>query len=257
MKSEPAACEDRRLMLTTFRLDDYDLDMFGRLAADFGTANYAYVVTPNVDHIIRYCEDASFRDLYDAADYVLLDSRFLSHLVRMTKGIHPRVCPGSDLTAWLFDAAIARDDTVVLIGGTQKQAQLLRRMHGLQQLRHFNPPMGFIRDPQAIEACLAFIEAQSPFRFCFLAIGSPQQEIIARALKSRGRARGLTLCIGASINFLTGIERRAPLWVQRLGIEWSFRLLQNPARLARRYLVRGPRIFLLLKRIHFELTSPQ
>jgi UDP-N-acetyl-D-mannosaminuronic acid transferase (WecB/TagA/CpsF family) len=62
--------------------------------------------------------------------------------------------------------------------------------------------------------------------------------------------------VGASINFLTGTERRAPAWMQRAGIEWLFRLMQNPTRLAKRYLLRGPRIFLFLPRLKFELRTP-
>ena len=93
---------------------------------------------------------------------------------------------------------------------------------------------------------MRFVESNSPFRFCFLAVGAPQQEALAQMLKSRGIARGLAFCIGASVNFMTGAERRAPLWVQRLGLEWLFRLSMDPRRLAKRYLVRGPRVFLLL-----------
>jgi UDP-N-acetyl-D-mannosaminuronic acid transferase (WecB/TagA/CpsF family) len=63
----------------------------------------------------------------------------------------------------------------------------------------------------------------------------------------------LALCIGASINFLTGSERRAPRWMQLIGFEWLYRLMNDPRRLAKRYLVRGPRIFLLLPRLKFEL----
>jgi exopolysaccharide biosynthesis WecB/TagA/CpsF family protein len=106
--------------------------------------------------------------------------------------------------------------------------------------------MGFVRDPQEVEQCLRFIESCSPFRFCFLAVGAPQQEVLAQMLKARGEARGMALCIGASVNFLTGVERRAPHWMQRIGMEWLFRLALDPARLARRYLVRGPRVFSLL-----------
>jgi exopolysaccharide biosynthesis WecB/TagA/CpsF family protein len=236
------------------RLDDYDVRSFLQVAVAFGTGRYAFVVTPNVDHVIRYCEDASFRELYAAAEYVLLDSRFLSRLLYITKRLRARVCPGSDLTAALFESVIAPLDEVILIGGSDAQAQQLARQYGLQHLHHYNPPIDFIRDANAVETCLQFIESHSPFRFCFLAVGSPQQEILANALKARGRARGLALCIGASINFLTGMERRAPLWLQRLGIEWLYRLAQSPARLARRYLVRGPKIFLLLPRLQFQLS---
>jgi len=238
-------------------LDDYDVAQFTELAAGFGSERYAFVVTPNVDHLIRYYDDTAFRALYDDAAYILLDSRFLSHLLRITRGMQLRVCPGSDLTARLFGEVIAGDDTVVLIGGSDAQARQLEERYRLQRLRHFNPPMGFVRDPDAVEACLRFIEAQSPFRFCFLAVGCPQQELLAQQLKARGRARGLALCVGAAINHLTGTERRAPRWMQGMGVEWVYRMMQNPGRLVRRYLVRGPRFFALLQRFTIGLRRAE
>lgn len=233
-------------MALPYLLDDYDVDGFLRVAAAFGAERFAYVVTPNVDHLIRYHDDPSFRALYADAGYVLLDSRFLSHIFRMIKGVRIRVCTGSDLTANLFARVIAPADRIVLIGASNEQAQSLSERYGLTALKHYNPPMGFIRDPLAVEECVRFVEAQSPFRFCFLAVGAPQQEALAQILKSRGIARGMAFCIGASVNFMTGVERRAPLWMQRIGMEWLYRLAQDPGRLAKRYLVRGPRVFLLL-----------
>jgi exopolysaccharide biosynthesis WecB/TagA/CpsF family protein len=157
------------------------------------------------------------------------------------------------VTGRLFGEVIRPQDKVVVIGGSDEQAATLANKYGLEGLRHLNPPMGFIKDPAAVDACLRFIEAESPFRFCLFAVGSPQQEILARAVQTRARARGLGLCVGASINFLTGTERRAPGWMQRAGLEWLFRLLNDPGRLAKRYLVRGPRIFLLLPRLKIQL----
>lgn len=232
----------------TLQLDDYDLEAFARLAARFGGERYGYAVTPNVDHLVRLHEDAGFRELYADADYVLLDSRFLSRLLRVSRGVDLPVCTGSDLVARLFADVIRPGDPLVLIGGTPGQARLLARRYGLRRLAYHNPPMGFVRDPRAVEECLHFIEAHSPFRFCLLAIGSPQQEIIARHLRQRGRARGLALCIGAAVDFITGTRKRAPRGMQRAGLEWAYRLVQEPRRLARRYLVRGPRVFGLLSR---------
>jgi N-acetylglucosaminyldiphosphoundecaprenol N-acetyl-beta-D-mannosaminyltransferase len=143
-----------------------------------------------------------------------------------------------------------------MVGGSALQAQELRAHYGLKALHHIDPPMNFIHDEAAVESCLRAIEAISPFRFCFLAVGSPQQEIIAQKLKERGVARGLALCIGASINFITGVEKRAPPWIRKSGFEWLFRLIQNPKRLAKRYLLRGPRIFLLLPYIKLRLRRP-
>ena len=239
----------------TLRLDDYDLGAFTDVARQFGQHRYGYVVTPNADHIIRLHKDAAFRACYSSADYILLDSRFVSRLLGVMRGARLPVCTGSDLVATLLSGVVAPDDALVLVGGSAEQAEDLRRRYGLRRLAHFNPPMGFIGQPTQVEACLRFIETHSPFRFCLLAVGSPQQEAIARLLQARGRARGLALCIGASIDFLTGRERRAPKWIQHCGMEWSFRLAQAPRRMAKRYLIRGPAIFALLRGADIVLTS--
>lgn len=233
-------------MSLRYELDDYDTQGFLKVAEGFGIERFGYVVTPNVDHTIRLHEDLKFRELYADAAYVLLDSRFLSHIFQLFKGVRIGVCTGSDLTALLFAQVIKPTDPIVLIGARPEQAALLAQKYGLLSLHHYNPPMGFIRDPNEVEACVQFVEAHSPFRFCFIAVGAPQQEILAQLLKRRGIARGLSLCIGASVDFLTGVERRAPEWMQRAGLEWFYRLAQNPGRLARRYLIRGPRVFALL-----------
>jgi exopolysaccharide biosynthesis WecB/TagA/CpsF family protein len=224
-------------------IDNFDLAGFSRAAAEFGSTRYAYVVTANVDHLIRFREDPSFRALYLSAAYTVLDSRVVALAMRLIKRMRLCVCPGSDLTAELLGRVVSASDRVLLIGGSESQAKELAARYSLVNVRHHNPPMGFISNAEATDACLRFIEAQSPFRFCFLAVGSPQQEGIAQRLQVRGTARGLVLCVGASLNFLTGAERRAPRLMQRMGLEWLYRLLQNPRRLAHRYLVRGPRIF--------------
>jgi exopolysaccharide biosynthesis WecB/TagA/CpsF family protein len=236
-------------------VDDFDLAGFTDVAARFGQERYGFVVTPNVDHLIRFHEDAVFRAHYRAADYVLMESQVAARLVRLFKGSRLPVCTGSDLTHALLSQVATPADRLVVIGGTPQQVAKLAAAHCLN-IAHHDPPMGFIKDPQAVEECLTFVEAASPFRFCFLAVGSPQQETIAHLLKTRGVARGLVLCAGASLNYLTGSERRAPVWVRRLALEWLFRLLQDPRRLGKRYLVRGPRIFRHLRHAKFELRKP-
>jgi exopolysaccharide biosynthesis WecB/TagA/CpsF family protein len=240
-------------MPITLTIDDYDVPSFSTILRQRLDDEFRYIVTPNVDHLIRYHDDPNFRRLYAAASYVLLDSRFLARLLSLFKRQGPiRVCTGSDLTVEIFTHLIRPSDRIVLVGATASQAMALRRTFRLEALHHIEPPMGFITDTAAVEACLRDIEAASPFRFCFLALGSPRQEMLAYQLKARGRARGLGLCIGASINFLTGAERRAPPWMQRLSLEWLFRLLRNPRRLAYRYLIRGPRAFWLLPKVDIE-----
>src|SRR3954471_18688742 len=77
---------------------------------------------------------------------------------------------------------------------------------------------------------------------------SGKQEMVARVLVARGVATGTGLCVGASLHYLAGLERRAPVLVQKAGMEWAWRLAQNPKRLWRRYLVDDPAILRLLWR---------
>lgn len=236
-------------------IDDFDLQRFMSVAAGFGRRRFGFVVTPNADHVLRLHDDSHFRSLYAQAQYVLLDSRLIAHLLRFVRGKEMPVCTGSDLVANLFEKIIARDDKLVIVGGSEAQADALREKFGLRNLAHYNPPMGFIKDPDEVEKTLQFVESHSPFRFCLLAVGAPQQEIVAQRLRERRIAKGLALCIGASVNFITGQEKRAPRWMQKFGLEWLYRLMQNPRRLASRYLVRGPRLFKLLSRTDFILRE--
>ena len=237
-------------------IDNYDLNEALQLVSAYGIDRFGYVVTPNVDHIIRHSQDGTFRALYTQATYSFLDSRFLANLLGTFKPQRIRVCLGSDLTGAILRCVIKSDDVAILVGGCAKQAEELRNKYKLKSLLHIEPPMNLISNEEAIEECLKAIEAASPFRFCFLAIGSPQQEIVASKLKERGRARGLALCVGAAVNFLTGAEKRAPLVMQQMGFEWLYRLIRNPKRLARRYLVRAPRIFPLLWTLDIRLRRP-
>ena len=110
------------------------------------------------------------------------------------------------------------------------------------------PADGVRRGPcTALAATVAFVLAH-PARFVFLAVGSPQQEVLAAAIAATGRATGIGLCIGASLEFLAGASRRAPCWMQRCGLEWLFRLCSDPRRLARRYLIDSPAVLAMLLR---------
>jgi exopolysaccharide biosynthesis WecB/TagA/CpsF family protein len=237
----------------TCELDGFDLNDFLREAAAFGSERFGFVVTPNADHLLRLHHDAGFRRCYSSASYVLFDSRFLARVLRMTRGLKVPVCTGADLTAQLLKQVILPTDRVLLLGGGALQAQELVQRYQLTDLAHYNPPMGFVREAKEVEHCLRFIEEHSPFRFCFLAVGAPQQELLAALLLQRGKARGLALCVGASIDFITGAQRRAPNWLQQLGLEWLYRLLQAPGRMAGRYLWRGPQLLALLHRTRISV----
>jgi exopolysaccharide biosynthesis WecB/TagA/CpsF family protein len=223
-------------------------EVLDRLAARPASSPFAYVVTPNADHLIRLSSKPELRALYEAAALRLLDSRVVARLARLFGLPAPPVVTGSDLTAALFDRGLVEPgEPVAVLGGSEEAAAALRDRYGLARLAHHNPPMGFDRDPAALEAAIRFIE-DNPARFSFLAVGSPRQEVVAEALVRRGKATGIGLCIGASLLFLTGGERRAPRAVQTAGLEWAWRLALDPKRLARRYLMDSPKIVRLLWR---------
>jgi exopolysaccharide biosynthesis WecB/TagA/CpsF family protein len=206
---------------------------------------FKYVVTPNVHHMVRLLEDpATMQPLYESAWRVFCDSRVLSRLAWFSGQCLP-VITGSDLTARLIARAAEQRLTIALIGPSAEAcAALASRYAGVNVVLQ-TPPMGFIKSKHEIQKCVDFVvKTQAPL--IFLAVGMPQQEILACHIADHPQARGVGLCIGASIDFLTGKQRRAPVWVQKAGLEWLHRLLSDPRRLASRYLIECPRIFYLI-----------
>ena len=204
--------------------------------------HFKYVVTPNVHHMVRMLEDpVALRPLYERAWRVFCDSRVLSRLARVS-GLSLPVITGSDLTADLISRAAKHGLTVAVIGPTQAAcARLQDKYPGLRIVSH-SPKMGFIRSELEIHKCVDFVvKARAPL--VFLAVGRPQQEILASRIADHPQACGIGLCIGAAIDFLTGAQHRAPIWVQKVGLEWFYRLVSDPHRFARRYLVESPLIF--------------
>jgi N-acetylglucosaminyldiphosphoundecaprenol N-acetyl-beta-D-mannosaminyltransferase len=206
---------------------------------------FRYVVTPNVHHLVRLFEDPhTIHPVYERAWRVYCDSRVLSRLAWLC-GLRLPVITGSDLTALLIVRAAEQRLKIALVGPTDAACAALRSGYPGLNVEFHTPPMGFINSEHEVQKCIDFvIKAQAPL--VFLAVGMPQQEILAGRIADRPEARGVGLCIGASIDFLTGKQRRAPLWVQKAGFEWLHRLLSDPRRLAWRYLVECPRIFYLI-----------
>jgi exopolysaccharide biosynthesis WecB/TagA/CpsF family protein len=220
--------------------------VLGWLAARPPDAPFGYVVTPNADHLVRLQRQPELLPLYRDAMMRLLDSRVVARAARAVGLAAPGVVPGSDLTAHLMRQVIDPAEPIAILGMEAEAVAALAQRWGLRRVSHYNPPMGFEHDPGAMEQAIRFVE-ESPARFSFLAVGSPRQCKVAHAVTTRRRARGIGLCIGASLLFLSGHERRAPRPVQQAGLEWVWRLAQDPRRLARRYLVDSPVVLRLLR----------
>ena len=216
-------------------------------------APFGYVVTPNSDHLVRLAREASLQPIYRNALLCVLDSRVVHGLAAIVGLRRPRVAPGSDITALLLDQHLRPGERITIVGLSPKWMPALIKRCGLAPPAHHNPPMGFDRDPAAFREAVDFVRA-NPARFIFLAVGTPRQEYLAAAIEAAGDATGTGLCVGASLDFLAGAQRRAPMYLQQMRLEWLFRLVTKG--LFRRYLVDSPAVIGLLLRQRLGSSRP-
>jgi N-acetylglucosaminyldiphosphoundecaprenol N-acetyl-beta-D-mannosaminyltransferase len=203
------------------------------------TGKCRYVVTPNVDHVVMLEHHQGLRRAYDDADVVLADGMPVVLASRLLgRGLPERVT-GADLTVALFDAAEYRGGLRVFLLGAgpgvaeQAAAKIHERWPGVEVTGTYSPPMGFEKDPQQNAEILARIAAASP-DVLVVGLGAPKQELWVHAHQQEIEA-AVALCVGATIDFLAAHKRRAPLWMQKSGLEWLHRVATEPRRLIRRY----------------------
>jgi len=215
-------------------------------------AEWRYVVTPNAAHLARLSEaDPALQSIYENAHLCFLDSRVISLAARLIGLRPPQVIPGADLVEHLFRHAITPLTPICLVGGGDAVVNQIKKCFNINKICHINPSMGFLKNQEEFEQTAAFIVA-SRADYTFLVVGSPQQEFLAARVATMRGARGVGICAGASIDFITGVKRRAPLFLQRMALEWAFRLCMEPRRLAYRYTVEGTRGLLFVLRKGFR-----
>ena len=199
-----------------------------------------YVVTPNVDHVVVYQSSSDLRRAYGQADLVLADGAPVVAASRLLGRPLPERVAGSDLVPRLFDEATwqRRPLRVYILGGApgvglRAAERMGERWPAIEVVGVSAPPLGFDRDEAYNAALVDEINASQP-DLLLVCLGAPKQERWIHAYQWRLQVP-LALCVGATVDFLAGERRRAPVWMRRLGLEWLFRLLSEPRRLARRY----------------------
>ncbi len=197
------------------------------------------IATLNLDHIVKLRNHAEFRQAYRAHTHVVADGNPIVWLSRLAGYSDVRLVPGSELIEPLASLAVSKKASVAFLGSTEQvllraAVRLATHHSGLQVTACLSPEFGFDPHSAAADAMLDSLAA-SGARICFLALGAPKQEILA----ARGLLRHPHLgfvSIGAGLDFIAGHQTRAPVWVRKIAMEWLWRLLTNPRRLARRYL---------------------
>ena len=206
------------------------------------------VFTPNVDHIVLAQQDARFRAAYENASLSLMDGMPVLWASRLLGNPAPTKVSGSDLVLPLMRRAAERGYGVYLLGagpGVAEQAKnvLLRQLPALNIVGVDAPPIDVDRVPASL---LAQIRETRP-DIVLVALGAPKQEIFCHEQREALKPAVL-IGIGASLDFLAGVRRRAPAWMSNSGLEWLFRLAQEPRRLAKRYLLRDSRFLWILSK---------
>jgi N-acetylglucosaminyldiphosphoundecaprenol N-acetyl-beta-D-mannosaminyltransferase len=199
-----------------------------------------WVVTPNLD-IVRQCaRDPATARMVRSADLIVADGMPLVWASRIQRTPLPERVAGSNLVSLISAQAAGRGLKVFLLGGlpgtAERAAEVLQaRDPGLRVAGTWCPPFGFEKDEAQVQAMFDAVR-DSQADIVFVGLGFPKQEKLIARLRAAQPA-AWWLGIGITFSFLAGEVPRAPRWMQRWGLEWVHRVLQEPRRLARRYLV--------------------
>jgi N-acetylglucosaminyldiphosphoundecaprenol N-acetyl-beta-D-mannosaminyltransferase len=201
-----------------------------------------WVVTANLDHLRRLVRYPEYASLCRGATLMVADGIPLVWASRLQGTPLPERVAGSDLISSLTAAASLRNRSVYLLGGdpgtAEAAAEVLRGRHGgLRIVGTYCPPLGFESDEIESARIRSGLSDARP-DLVYVALGSPKQERLICRLQGL-LPEAWWIGVGASFSFLCGDIQRAPAWVRRMGLEWLHRLVQEPGRLARRYLVDG------------------
>jgi N-acetylglucosaminyldiphosphoundecaprenol N-acetyl-beta-D-mannosaminyltransferase len=198
-----------------------------------------YVVTPNVDHVVNLQTQPEMRAAYEEAALIVADGWPLVAASRWLGRPLPERVAGSDLVPSLLAAGKELPGLrVFLLGaapgvGNMAADRIRERWPEVDVCGVVSPRFGFDADAQESQGVVEIINEASP-HLLVVGLGAPRQEIWLRRYAPQLRAR-VAIAAGATIDFLAGVQQRAPRWVQTVRMEWLFRMLSDPRRLAGRY----------------------
>ena len=205
----------------------------------------SYVVTPNLDHIVRLDSDSDFLKVYQNADLVVTDGK---PLIWISKRIgHPikEKISGSDLFPKICELAANKGYTIFIMGAQEgvaaKAAENLKdKYRNLRFVGTYSPSMGFENKKDELYKMKQMIVSSKP-DILAVSLGSPKGEkFVFEHLEEYNVP--LSISIGATVDFEAGNIKRAPKWMSNIGLEWLYRITQDPSRLIKRYFYDAIRI---------------
>jgi N-acetylglucosaminyldiphosphoundecaprenol N-acetyl-beta-D-mannosaminyltransferase len=202
-----------------------------------------WTITANLDHLRRYHQDPTQKGLIDEADLVVADGMPLIWASRLAGAPLPERVSGSSMVWSICEAASERGQSVFLLGGdhgvAERAAEIFcERYPGLEIAGTACPPVGFENDAQELDRIRREVTEAAP-RIVFVALGFPKQDLLIRMLRD-SLPKASFMGVGISLSYAVGELSRPPSWICQIGMEWAYRLAQEPTRLlVQRYIVNG------------------
>ena len=201
-----------------------------------------FIAVASVHNAVQALDDPEFRRVMNSADRVTPDGMPIVWALRWLGASDAQRVYGPSLTGVVCARAQAQEIPVAFLGGEPAVLDdLVHRLHARYPRLHIafahSPPFRALSESEEGEL-LAEIEG-SGARILFVGLGCPKQERWMAA--HRDSLSCVMVGVGAAFDFLAGHKRQAPDWLQRHGLEWLFRLVCEPRRLWRRYLLGNPR----------------
>lgn len=209
------------------------------------------VFTPNVDHLMKLQHDREFKKAYEVADYKICDSQIVLYASKFLGSPLRAKISGSDLFPVFCEHHKHNERIkIFLLGGAEGVAKRAQERINAKIGRQIiiaahSPSFGFEKNEAECQAIVELINRSSA-TVLVVGVGAPKQEIWISRYKDQLPKIDIFMAVGASIDFEAGNKPRAPEWVSDRGLEWLYRLVSEPRRLWKRYLIDDLPFFWLL-----------
>lgn len=200
----------------------------------------SYLVAVNVDVIMKIEKDSYLKEISDKADMVFVDGMPLLWISKLHKQPIKEKISGSDLVPQICSLCAKKGYTIYILGGkdgiaNQAKKNLELNYPGIKVVGTYSPPLGFENNQDELSRINSLINEASP-DFLLACLGCPKQEKFIYENIGEYNAK-VSVCAGATVDFLAGNINRAPSWMSKNGLEWLYRFAQEPKRLFKRYFI--------------------
>ena len=241
--------EFRRKFMNTY-IDDMTLEeAVNHIEKCVIEKKIAHVITPNVDQIVRIEYDDYFKKICEACEMLLVDGHPLLWIAKLYGSPFKQKICGSDLVPLLCELASEKGYSVFFLGaapGVAARAATNMQMKypNLKVAGTYSPPVGFEKNSEELIKINQILK-ESKADMLFVGMGVPKQDRFIYENKNKYNIP-ISFSIGGTIDFLAGEQKRAPLWMRKIGFEWLFRLLSDPKRMCKRYIIDDTKIIKLI-----------